>query len=274
MQTQLISLLAETDSVFEPTRSWSNPSQISAVMDRRKDFHRRGLSLPRHGDGSDHKRVERERDKLEKTKLVVFHRTNGRRSHWKLSNSTDWFLRRLATWSDFSEAVTILVAVDSLTDDHHTNGRHVADWALALQPGDDGQSVEACDKVAHVGELALPALCRGWLSSWSDIRGANGYAITNAGKAFLASPKAPDLDWPDYSSRSNDIYLEALSAARKNLAATKPIAGEALAIPLSCGDWPGDETRLGQPAIFDSAGKVRSPGDMARAILRSLETAK
>ena len=272
MQESLISLLAETDAIFQPIRSWKNTSQISAILDQRQDFHRCGLPLPKTAtDDGDRKHVERERDALEQSGSVRFHRTNGRRSHWKLSDTGDWFLRRLATWSDFDAAVTVLVAVDSLTDNHHTNAGNVPDWAVALAPGNDGQNKKAREAVAHVAELAAPALCRGWLTAWSDVHGANGFHITIAGKKFLAKPEAPGIDWPDYDDKANGVYLQARDAARKNLAAMKPATGGPVAIPLGSGDWPSDETRLGQPSVFDSRGKVRTPAAMTRAILRSLE---
>ncbi len=183
MQKLLINLLAETDAIFSPIRDWSNSSRITAVMDLRRDFHLRGLPVPKAA-GGDRKRLERERDRLEKTGLVRFHRINGRRAFWKLSDSTDWFLRRLCMLSDFTEAVTVMVAVDSLTDMHHTNGEIVPDWSLALAPNENRQTAKARDKVARVAELALPALCRGWLTSWSDYRGANGYRIPDARRAL------------------------------------------------------------------------------------------
>ena len=275
MQSLLINLLAETDSLFEPIRSWSNLDRITKIMDLRRDFHSRGLAVPKtSADSSTRKQIERQRNAIERSGLVRFHRTTGRRTHWKLSDQADWHYRRLCCGSDFSEAVTVLLAVDSLSDNHHANGRHVPDWAVALEPGDTGQSAEARDKVAHVGELALPALARGWLTSWSDIHGANGFRITGAGRKFLASPTAPNINWPDYSSEANDMYLAALTASRKNREAIKPTTGGPIPIPLSAGDWPEQKTRLGQPSVFDRSGKVRKPGDMARAILKALEAAK
>jgi len=271
VESQLIELLGETDALFAPIRDWSNPAAVTAILEMRSDFRRRGLPIPRAGGSAEsRKRIERLFDQIEQSRLAIFRRTNGRRTHWRLADVVDWQLRHRCGQSGFDEAMTVLLIVDELTRRGHTNGGYVPDWSIALSRGDGGRSAKSRDWVAYAGELALPALVRNWLVSWSDLDGACGYRLTNEGRAFLAEPQPPITTiWPNYNVDAHDAYFAALDDALAELKTMKPKHENAVAIPLSAGDWPSAASRAGIPAVFDRRGEVRSPQQWLRALARN-----
>ncbi len=274
MQERLIELLAETDALFEPIRSWKNLSNVAAVMERRADFHRHGLPVPRGGgDANERKRFEDQLSLVEETGQVVFHRISGRRTHWKLADATDWELRRLATWYDFPEVLTVMLAVRALTDAGYTNTGLVPDWSLGLAPSAATQSAKAREAVGNLARVAMAGLVRGWLAAWSDGQGANGYAISDAGRAILADPTLPTIEWPEYDVKANDSYLASLNDAETALAGKSSRSNHA-AIPLSCGNWPKESSRKDLVSIYTRQGKVRTAAGMLRAIAKTMGPGK
>ena len=270
-------MLAEIDATFEPLRGWSNQDSLTAIYEHKKAFHSVGLRVPKGGGSSTARtRFADQMDAIEMSGRVTFHRTNGTRSHWRLTDEADWNLRRLCCWSDYDATLTLMLAIEALTAQGHTNAGLVPDWSLALQHGDDGQSPRARKTVAYISSLIVPALVRDWVRSWGCIRGGVGYKLTDGGRAFLARPVRPALDGPTYSEKANDKYLTYFKASRKHLRTLKPNHGGVLAIPAASGDWPEASTRRGIPPVFkDKDGLLtRTPADMARAILGSLEAKK
>ena len=128
MKNLQINLLAETDATFEPTRDWSNPPNVVAIIERRGDFHRFGLPIPKGGCSSTARtRFADQMGGVERSGRVIFHRTNGTRTHWRLSDAGDWRLRSLATGWRFADVVTAMLALQELSDCGCTNGNHVPD---------------------------------------------------------------------------------------------------------------------------------------------------
>ena len=279
-KTELLTLLAETDALFSPLRGgrkkW-RPQVMGEIVNRREDFHRIGLPIPRSdgGDGGERKERSRNFDRLEKTGLVVFHRTRGRRSHWKLSDTADWALRRQAGWYDYPEMLTAMLAINALTDfglvAYHNC---VMEQFLALPPDKYTQTHKAKLACVQVEEVLYPALVRDWVCSVLSVRGVITYYLTDAGKQFLNNPVEPSIDWPEYSSEDFDCYTDTLFAAEANLKTIKPAHENHIYIPIGEGDWPDPADRRNLPAILTRTGRVRKPGDMARLILKSMEVKK
>ena len=265
----LIGILAESDVIHEPIRDWTGTRRVAAIAELRADFRQFGLPLARLGlDSVARKKVEQLRDLLEKSGAAIFHRTLGRRSHWRLSDATDWRIRSIATGYGYFDCLAGLLALRELTDCGCTNGKHVGDWHIA---GGVTAPSKNADRIHDVASILAPAMARGWATNWSDIQGRNGYRLTASGRAFLDQPIKPPVE-TTFEPAMGKAYLAAFDSAFKNLARLKPRHESCVPIPLPAGDW---STRpKGIPAVFDSQGKIRSPGDMARAILRSLETAK
>jgi hypothetical protein len=265
----LVGWLGQGDALHEALRrsAWSSPRRVSAVVEARVTFASKGLPLrAARSNDAEQKRVERMHDALEEAGLVIFCREHGRRTNVRVADAIEWRLRRVATWSGFSEMLVVMQAIATHEAAGHTNAGHVPEWAVA----------GVTDKTTHekakrlsllVEEYALPALVRGWLTSWSDIHGAVGYALTDAGRELLQDPpEPPDVSGVDYDDSLNDVFLESLKAGREWVANLPP--HQAVAIPLSAGDWPDDET-LTTPSVFDSRGQIRTPPAMAKAIQQS-----
>jgi DNA-binding transcriptional ArsR family regulator len=245
---------------------------VAAVVEGRNTYQTRGLPLPSGSGGSgERSAVERHRDILEKSGAVTFYRQQGRRTHWKLTDSADWRLRRLATWTGWEEMMILMLAVREYSDVGYMNGHIVPDWALAHGVGHgDEWSVAEKSRILTLDEFAAPALCRGLLVSWSDLHGATGYGITDAGRAYLSSdPMAPDVDGIDYDSAMNDAYLDVLKDARRVLAAARPSRDNVSEIPLGAGSWPEDPAVAPVPPIFTKKGEPRSLRSMIQAILKN-----
>ena len=265
----LIGILAESDVIHEPIRNWADLQQVSAIAELRRDFRQFGLPLARLGlDSVARKKVEQLRDLLEKSGAAIFHRTLGRRSHWRLSDATDWRIRSIATGWRFSDCLTALLALRELTDCGCTNGKHVGDWHLA-----DATVKKNADRIHDVASILVPAAVRGWVSNWSDGQGRTGYRLTSAGRKFLDQPIKPPVE-TDFEPAMGRTYLKAFDSAFKTLARLKPRHESCVPIPLPAGDWPDSACRKHIPAIFDSRGNVRSPAAMVAAIAKSRESSK
>lgn len=118
----LIPLLAEADAIFTPIRGQFNICQAGQALDRQDDFRRYGLPLTfSSADPTERRREQRELDGLEKARVVICHRRGGNRRHWKLSDSTDWYLRYMAVWPQFPEMLTGMSAIREHTNSGHTN---------------------------------------------------------------------------------------------------------------------------------------------------------
>ena len=264
----LIELLAQSDAIFEPIRDWQNTKRVLACLELRDDFHRFGLPLPKLGlDFGERKRVEQLRDRLEKLGAVIFHRTLGRRTHWKLVDKTDWRLRGIATGYGFRDCLTAMLLLQALTDAGCVNGRYVGDWHIAGVTASD----KTADRIHTVASVLVPAMVRGWVSNWSDGDGRTGYRLTSAGREFLDQPLKQPVEAP-FEAAMGNLYLASFDSAFKNLATLKPRHESAIPIPLSAGDWPGPAD--GIPSLFTSTGEVRRAGDMVRAIIESMKAAK
>lgn len=252
----LLGLLAEADAVFTPISDLTTPEAL-AIIERRIDYRRRGLPIPRRGgDAAERKEAERNLNSLEKIGAVTFRRRHGRRSHWRLPDNVDWRLRRLATWSDWQEMVVVMLAIRAHADAGHVNGEYVPGWALCSPK-----------KLQHLQELIAPALVRSLAGSWADSNGAAGYCLTDAGRKYLEDPKPPRIPWPEYQSHANDVYLAKFDDALDALRTLEPQHKNRVVIPLGCGDWPGEETRPDSiPSVFAGRGSPRTLKSMTQGL--------
>jgi hypothetical protein len=271
---QLIPILGQCDGLFSPQRGRLGTHREAAIQEQRDRFSILGMPIPKViGNEAEQKRRERGLDAIEQIGLAIFHRSLGRRTHWRLDDSTDWQLRRMVTWSDYPEMLTLLFAVRACTNAGYHNNGFVLDLGLAgvkVSESDGGVSKEEEILNLHVEEIARPALCRGFLESAADLDGVTGYKITEAGRSFLDDPPPPpDLSTIEYDNELNAAYLSAFDAACEAVANIAPIHG--LHFRLGCGSWPSDEERGNLPPVFLKNGRVRSPENMLAAI-RKIKT--
>ena len=263
----LIALLAQTDVLFEPLRGDWNAAHAAEVCRHRDRYQKWGFRLEKvGGNEADRKQHERRLDRLEQTGLVLFIRHNGRRTHWRLTDPTDWKLRSLATWTDWPEMMTMMLAIREQQDAGYSNAGCVPEWSLACGTLRRDKLSEKNKSRITLEELAAPALCRGLMTSWSDCYGAVGYRLTDEGRSYLdADPAPPDLQTVQYDPQANDLYLEHLHMARE---ARKTLGGEKshCAVPLSAGDWPEDSEAAKLPPLVAANGVICNLQRMTAAI--------
>ena len=264
----LVNLLAESDAVHSPIRGHFDVRVAGCVLDQRADFRRYGLSIPR--GGGDQKQAERNRDRLEKSGAVVFYRRSGFRAGWRLSDSTDWLTRQITSAVGFTEMLCLLLAVRAHTDAGHTNGVHVSEWDLILSPHEHPSQKKAW-LALMLADMAMPALVRGFLSSWADAMGHVGYRLSESGRQFLDDPTPPvdfpDVDEPRWTTATN--AYEARFAESTEALKTVRADPRGIAIPLPSGDWPRPSTRPSVPSVFTTRDKPRTLNSMFKAIAKA-----
>lgn len=265
MTKPLIALMASADALFAPLRGQFNATLAAAISERREQFRRFGIPVPRTaGDPAERKRHERLLDELEASGSVTICGKLGRRTHWRLTDLTDWRLRRTATWSDWQELVVGMFVLREFVDAGHTNAGRV--YELDLLTTADRRPDKIKLRVLHLHEIFAAGLARGLIASWSDREGRPGYSLSDSGRKFLDDPQPPDFGDAEYSSTANDAYLAELNRAEAELANIKPATPSHAAVPLSVGNWPDESTRPRCPSIFTARGNVRSLRDMIRRL--------
>jgi hypothetical protein len=236
----------------------------------RKRYARFGLRLRGGGSQADRRGHEQRLDALEATGLCQFFRREGKRYGMKLTDDSDWRLRRAACHSDLDE----LLAGMTLIHAHESSPRRqpqlnwVAEWWIT---GADHRDRNASLRLRQLERILLPGLVRGYVRAWADLKGSTAYQLTDQGRRFLFG-EFPSIDWPRWSQQAADIYDEAFEHARQIVDTDEMQERERLVlIPLSCGLWPGRAYGANVPGIFTKTGKVRSFVSVAKLALTATQ---
>ncbi len=256
----LIGLLAKTDALFSPLRGAFNLQRWAEIGWRRRQFRR--LGLPGSG-GAGQERLQAHRlyRRLARAGLVEI-RGGGRAFGVRLSDQADWWLRRLATWHDQPQTLTLVGLVAWHLVAGPGNAGFVSELHLAVAKPVEQLTEEQALLVTELEEISRLGLARGWLLTRSDHHGAVGYQATPAGRAALSCPPKLPAEMPKYSSAANDQYLQAFDQAAAELAEARPQAHRNdTPICLSCGLWPPRDPTL--PALFNSRGRLRTGKELA-----------
>jgi len=261
----LISLLAATDTLWRPgRRDVVGNDQAVAICERRNQFFKYGMPFQLGGgDDASRKSAERVASELEKLPDVIFRRRKNKRVFWRLSDQGDWRLRSRCGSFGVSSMLTVMAALRCHMQDvpHEPDDNIVCETWLA---GVDGTG--STDRLFDLECILYPALCRGWVTSNSDLDGRVAYLLTEAGREAL--DHLDDVDLPPYDQAAVDLYFDALLVAREELQAAKPERRNAIAPRLSNGLWPEDSDAAPIPPIFTKAGRVRSLASMKNAIAK------
>jgi hypothetical protein len=195
----------------------------------------------------------------------MFLRRRGKRFGWRLTNAVDWKIRHLLGLRGWSEMMTGLVALR----EHHDIGtdRIPETWLCGADGW--GTSDGAGLRVA-LEAMLMPALVRGLVTSWSDLRGRVSYRLSAAGREYLDSPTLPPVALPAYDEAAADLYDEAVESARLELAAATPTRENVSVVPASCGLWPSDADRAPIPYCLTTRGEPRTLPKMIEAILQNV----
>jgi hypothetical protein len=250
----LIALLGATDALLAPCRALPRAT-VAGVLERRVEFHNRGLPMSGGGSGADRVAAHRACNNWERQGVVKFSRRRGIRTLWRLSDMEDWRLRFWSMLPGESEMVCVLSAMLEHIAAGHTyreSTRLVPETALSPKP--------LC-KAAICGleDILAPAFVRGFATSCSDAdQLAWWYELTAAGEQFVCGWKAPSFVPPTKPDRqllnsTADAYTEALHSGLQDRRAWR---GEPThtPVPLSIGFFPRNPP--GCKPVVDSRGAL------------------
>ena len=84
---QITPVLGQSDALFSPQRGRVANRIEAAIQEQRNRFAIIGMPIPKViGNEAEQKQRERELDKIEQTGFVIFHRSLGRRTRWRLES--------------------------------------------------------------------------------------------------------------------------------------------------------------------------------------------
>lgn len=232
MDSELVRLLAQTDALWRPIRTWRRPFP-AVVAERREQYRRAGIPATHvsGADDADRQRRSRELRRLEATGFVQFGGQRGQRSHWRLTNAGDWKLRAAVGLPGYSEAMLAYEAIRKLEAIRHEPDDNVCGehWLCGGLWGP--RTVNG--RMEKLEVVLAPLLCRGYVDAWSDSKGCVAYTTTRGAQ----SPIEP-TDLPDFDDSLAELYDEALHDADDALQVAQPSNKTLCVIPLSAGTWP------------------------------------
>lgn len=227
---QLLNLFAQTNALLEPIRDWQINQQVAGIWERREVFRQRGLPCPpAGGDGAARVSAHEKANRLERSGAVVYSRTKGKRSHWRLSQGE---YLRLAFWT----------LRDGLPETHLAMRAIEANWKRGAVTCPDKSSrwasvseaiLTGCDEiddptmrsdlVVRLEEMLAPAMAFDWVRSHSDVAGRVKYQLTPQGWKTLKS--FPTFEPPEYDSdfacQTADEYEVELRREREAIGAIR-----------------------------------------------------
>ncbi len=208
----LAAILALTDAVFLPCRSWTKPLPQN-VYQARREYERGGCPWrPSACGDAQRKNMERTLSSMADRGAVLVHRRSGLR--WplvKLSDQADWTTRSLCSLPGKEGA--FLVGNELLRQSDATTV-WIPERALMGATPDKYE-------ILAVENMALGLLVRGYAISGSDILGNVFYALTDAGITYLKDCKKPKPDGDKSDSTAVGVYDNAIKDALHHLATEK-----------------------------------------------------
>jgi len=261
---QLLQLFAATNALFTPVRDWSTNSHAAAVWERQEAYLKRGIPCPvGGGSGAERVAASEAATRLERSGVVAYARSKGKRTHWKLSREE---YLRIGYWCLLDGLAKTQLAMRAIAANWRRgaviNPDKVSPWAMvseAVLTGCDLTTDQALRAalVFRLEEMLLPAMVFGWVGSGSDTQGRVAYQLRPEGWKVLDS--FPVFEAPKYDSKfankTADRYSEFFDQERDALRSIKADA-KAVVIPLSTIGRPDVEPA---PPILD--GNARPIGD-------------
>ncbi len=225
----LVQILADTDALFIPNRSWSR-RRVTNIYFGQKNYGRSGVVWSSGAaTEADRKAAQRELEALAKERLVrVFRPNRVKTLGVRLTDAGEALARRLCGlpaiecgWWTCHELVrhSKTPSEAKTLDDVWISEVQLAgvDWP---REGEDTTAFRR--EMVLVEDMALPAFLRGWITSNSDRHGRVYYALTLAGWEVLDN--APPDDTPDtpVDIEAREAYLARVQYASDRLDTADP----------------------------------------------------
>ncbi len=240
----LAELLGRVDAVFWPFAGSGDGRNVAGTMGRRQSW-LSGAGLPSRasGDATARKNAEQLWVRLESSGLVVVARSNGRRTHARLTRDGEAMIRTLCgtgtvatNWPHFARLVAMFSEMGraSLPESYTAN---CEPWQ-----GTDEQGRRLTEQRIQL----LPFLTADLLWAWHDFRGGNWFSLQPAGRAAFDAgcPERPPRDW-EFDQAVADQYDDAFRRETKRLRNASPANPNNLYPPFSAGlGWGNLEQRI------------------------------
>lgn len=282
MEEMLLRLLGQIDRLFLPTRDWTDNRSVAAQWDLQQQYRSLGLPIPgdatEGSDQADRKRRERLLTEVAASGDVFVSRRRKRRTHWRLSDTTDWRLRRQTGGYGYWQTVACMwciaahVRLDAVLQDTPAVDA-VAEYQLVGCEPRDKPYPEASRRCLLLEDMLLPALVRDWVGACSDCHGTTAYAIRPAGYQVLHDPTKheppAEVFTEEHSDDAEKAYWVGYDDMHAELQRATPTHAGSVAVAISAGEWDWyDDRRLRPLTVFCHTGKQRSIPAIERAYRR------
>jgi len=269
----LLDVLALTDAVWLPMRTWAQPAPANVYFARR-DFARTGVPWRSGASGeAERKEAQRLLERMAARGLVLLFRPRGFKTLGaRLTEEGERDARALCGLPGVDDAARRLAEIVRLTDEMRRPW--ISEPALA---GVAWGSPGAGKVLARLEDELLPALVRGWVESGADLHRRVYYRATPAGREAAGGAEASEGEQApparrSYGCEAYGLYLERLDAAQARLGTAKPLDSREIGfLPLSA-SMGGEAVYLAdlaprEPEGTQAAGKAsaRDPRDPEKA---------
>ena len=230
----LTEILVLSDGLWLPFRCFpENGRAATAIRERRSGFMRNGVPYAVTGSVAERKAGERELQRMASDGLITIFRRR-KRVGVALTTRGDDVARTLVAGYTASESLNLLALVEKVRSTYTNQIKN----HYVLEADLFGRSYDAISSPSLVAmeNISLALLCRRWLESASDGRGAVGYRVTESGRLAMAAGKSKTGSLPKFDATLADEYDRLFL---DSLVERNDWEGESnhVHIPLGCGDW-------------------------------------
>ncbi len=241
----LASILAASDAVWVPNRSWESARRCTLIYERRRDFPATGIiwnsdMVGGSPDAAERTRIGRELQSCAADGMVgVFKPKWARASSVRLTERGDDMARALCGLPTLSAAIVTLDRMRAMKDSplcidagglYYTTagavGVALLAWVSEIVLSDLPWPVEIALPAGHraalvaLEEKLLPLLWRAVVVSGCTLRGVVHYAATALADTLEAAPRSADL--PDADEGCRALYYAGVKAALAQMQTVHP----------------------------------------------------